>query len=155
MEQYLRKRWHDFDKGVWDLRLRARTRKLAPTMNSASLQQAVKHYAPNAATDCLPTTASPKRTTVTVTAKRDAPDFDIHINSGNKSFKLCVSRKIQKQLRSSFSASRQRQSGKYERFFRIDNDASATHTFNIETPQAREERRKKLREEQDRHRYEF
>lgn len=134
----VRSRLAEFMGGRWRLELRA-VRSLGRQIDEDSLASALESSAPQVATDCYEPDR-PSRATVRVRAVPDAPSFEIEVDGGGADFAACVEQGLGERLESQFSVSRQLPDGSYERYFRIDGGAEVTRAFEVETPQAREDR---------------
>lgn len=133
LQGYLHNRLGGFERGNWDLRVRT-TRKLAPTMQVNQLWEELRGFAPRAASECrgmsiLP----PTHAKVTVVAKRDAEQFDVRVGSGSEAFRSCMNHTLQRLFRTRYSFGRRLKDNSSVLFFRIDDNATATHTFTIKT----------------------
>ncbi len=95
--------------------------------------------APTYATECH-AEGAPAEVRVTARATPGAGDFAVELEGGTDAFQECLRAKIQESLRSYFSVSRALPNGAFERYFRIDATAEGSTSFDVETPEAREER---------------
>jgi hypothetical protein len=108
-----------------------------PRMESSGVRDAVLRHAPTIATDCYVAETAPAKLTVTVTAAKDDKAFTIATDTKNETFARCLADKLAPKLRGAFTK---------KGYFRIDNAITATLTFAIETPTARDQRLAKARE---------
>ena len=136
IESHVRSRMVAFGPGVWRLETRVSS-PLPPLVTSKSLQHVVARVAPKLARDCH-LGESPLRASVSVIARLDAEQFAIAVDAPNEAFRTCLSRKLQNSLRrDNFSRYRQLPSGQFQRYFRIDGDAKASHSVAVERPRRR------------------
>ncbi len=149
LAEYVQHRLAGFVGGRWSLALQE-VRELGARVGEPSLGRALDGIAPSVATQCYEADG-PARASVTVRAVRDAPAFEVEVEGGGPTFAECVSRGIGERLEGQFTVSRALSDGSHERFFRIDGDAEASHAFEVETPQARDERIERMHREMDRH----
>lgn len=145
---WLRNALQRFGPGRLRLHGRAPDLELGRVMSTSRLEQALQSYAPHTATECFEHGA-PERASVRVRAEVDRP-LAIEIEGGEDAWRECLAAKLDEQLRSNFSVSRQLSDGTYERFFRVDASAEAEHSFEIEGPEEREQRQREERERMER-----
>lgn len=137
LAQTVREALRDFEPGRYRLRIRRRF-TLERAFQSARVVSALA-VAPTYATECH-AEGAPAEVRVTARATPGAGDFAVELEGGTDAFQECLRAKIQESLRSYFSVSRALPNGAFERYFRIDATAEGSTSFDVETPEAREER---------------
>jgi hypothetical protein len=138
----------------------SRTREVRGHVHDAQVASYMKYAAPQAASACW-ASGAPESGTLEVTARASRVDqaFAIEVDGGTPEYAACVGARLKEELAKNFERSYQRADGTWERKLVIDADASASTSFTVEAPEAREERLKKERErmkrELERHKYEM
>jgi hypothetical protein len=115
-------------------------------MTSRAVHDGVRRHAPGITTDCYGVAETmPKRLTVSVRARRDAPTFTITTNAHDKRVTACITGKLEPKLRADFTVSRARPDGTSAPYFRIDAAVTADVSFTVESPAERDARLERAR----------
>ncbi len=139
-------------KGEWKVDV-TQTRNVKPLVRQAHTKQLLKSYAPNAATTCHGEGAPTKKLRVSVRITQEPQALTFDVSRGSDAFKACVTKELERGFVGSYTMSVPAGDGTWTRYVRYDADASASMSFVVETPEAREirakESREKMRREMD------
>ncbi len=86
------------------------------------------------ARNCQPKQGSPRKVTVTVTGKTDDPDLAVKVDAKHEAFTSCITKHLREHLHVVFGGYVERADHTYEKYFRIDADVSASHSFELPPP---------------------
>lgn len=137
-----------FGPGRWRLEAE-RTLRVEPRVTDERLQRALESYVPPIATECW-NEGEPARVDVSVRAHRDG-ELAIEVGGGpNEAFAACLEPALRQRLRTALGTHVQRPDGTSAPYFRLDADASARLSTDIETPSEREARIQRQREAMER-----
>jgi hypothetical protein len=146
LEDNLRRDLREFSAGVWKLHATRET-TLKSQYDPDRVRALLEQYAGNQATDCYPTQDAPARVKISMTAHVDDPAFAIVVDSNNEPFATCLLAKLQASVLDAYKVSHKLETGKFERYFRIDRDIAVTVDIPVETPAARKERSDRFEKE--------
>ncbi len=148
LERYLQRALASFGPGAWRLRATGE-RAIAPRVSPRRFAQEVENEAKHVATDCTDA-SEPFSVRIDVEASATRNAFEIEIHSEDVAFVKCLRAELEGRLRHRATVYRATPDGKSERYFRIDADAKASVTVEVEPKAARDARVKALRERLER-----
>jgi hypothetical protein len=117
----------------------------APDVSGGAGQLALASGIVPSGQDCAEAGPAPASVHATVRAELDAKDFDVTISDGTPAFRRCLTENLHKRLRDAFTIRRVEDPAPGNEYFRIDADADADWTTDVESPEARAARHERDR----------
>jgi hypothetical protein len=112
-----------------------KTVTVPPRFDAKKFEHEVQMNAYGIARNCQPKEAIPRKVTVTVTGKTDDVDLVIKVDTKHEAFASCIKKHLREHLHVMFSGHIERADHTYEKYFRIDADVSASHSFELPPPE--------------------